>query len=40
VLAGDYLYWIGFTVDTHGSFAAARAVLPMFIDGFEAPPVP
>ncbi|HVZ23481.1 MAG TPA: hypothetical protein VG871_20555 [Vicinamibacterales bacterium] len=38
VLAGDYIYWIGGTTDTHGAMAVARAVLPMFFDGFEAPP--
>lgn len=40
IVAGDYIYWIGGTTDIDGSFAAARAVLPVFIDGFEAAPAP
>jgi uncharacterized delta-60 repeat protein len=40
VVAGDYIYWIGGTTDLDGSIAAARAVLPLFIDSFETVPAP
>ncbi|MEO6688411.1 MAG: hypothetical protein ABIS07_00160 [Dokdonella sp.] len=39
ILAGDYLYWAGESVNTdnHLDFAATRAVMPLFADGFDQP---
>jgi len=37
ILAGDYIYRAGDSVNTggHSDFAATRAVMPLFTDGFE-----
>lgn len=39
VLAGDYLYMVGSTVNAtgHADLSAARTVLPLFQDGFDLP---
>lgn len=39
ILAGDYLYWAGDSVNAggHSDFAAMRAVMPLFADDFDAP---
>jgi uncharacterized delta-60 repeat protein len=39
ILAGDYLYWAGDSVNagSHSDFTALRAVMPLFADGFDVP---
>lgn len=39
ILAGDYLYWAGDSVNIngHSDFAAMRAVMPLFANGFDQP---